>query len=67
MLWILGFPYYLVRRSLVLQKRRAAGERALPPLSAALEELRQYKQLLDEGVITREDFETKKRKLIDLQ
>ena len=30
------------------------------------DELRKWKQLLDEGVITREEFETKKRQLLDL-
>lgn len=34
--------------------------------NSAIEEIKRYKELLDEGIITQEEFDTKKRQLLDL-
>ena len=36
------------------------------PLCGAADEIRRYKELLDDGVITREEFEQKKTQLLNL-
>lgn len=56
LLWIVAFPHYLVKRS-------AASLNSKGALSSA-DELIKYKQLLDQGVISLEEFELKKKKIL---
>ncbi len=53
------------------EKAQLAGAEAMPQSQpsttvSAVQELRQLKALLDEGIITQEEFDAKKRQLLDL-
>ena len=41
-------------------------EATLHNKSDAFDEIRKYKQLLDEGIITQEEFDVKKKELLNL-
>lgn len=56
-LWIATFPYYLVRRSQFM----AAPAR---PSTGVAAEIRELKALLDDGAITQDEFDAKKRELL---
>lgn len=81
LMWIVAFPYYLVRRSVVLRKRNSdAHVGTVPPpfytgqpigspfpdITQSADQLRVLKDLLDGGIISQEDFDTKKKQLLDL-
>ena len=45
---------------------KASESKAAPDIVDAAEEIRKYKQLLDEGILTQEEFDAKKKQLLDL-
>jgi len=49
----------------VSQNLAAPGD-ALPGQQSPFDEIRRYKELLDEGIITQEEFETVKKRLLNL-
>ncbi|MDP8224346.1 MAG: SHOCT domain-containing protein [Candidatus Lernaella stagnicola] len=63
-LWIVCFPLYLSKRSKQLAARTAPAK--TPPAGVAKQELADIKQLLDDDLITVEDYEAKKRQLLGL-
>ena len=75
LLWIITFPCYLYRRNKVLSARRAAlapavHTSAVSPVPASAptvdidQQLRQLAKLKDDGIITAEDFDRKKKILL---
>lgn len=44
----------------------ANSNRAINNPTSAIDEIRQYKQLIDEGIITQQEFDAKKRQLLNL-
>jgi len=72
LLWIASFPYYLIRRSAVLRERRGntgsstASTPNVVSLPDAEEELRKLARLKQDGIITEEDFDQKKKKVLGL-
>lgn len=61
LLWIAGFPYYLYKRSKVLSERQTPSQSG-----SAAEELQKFKHLLDQGAITADEYERKKKDLLSL-
>ena len=49
-----------------LQNAEVEEEAAVPPKNVNVDELKKYKELLDQGIITQEEFDTKKKQLLDL-
>ena len=47
-----------------MQRKNKNGQNVVTPLSAA-DELKKYKDLLDAGVITQEEFDEKKKQLLN--
>lgn len=80
LLWIFGFPYYIYKRSKYSPAQVLTApfpQGTPPPLPTGVQppppgpvdssdQLRQMKKLLDEGVITADDFERKKKALLGL-
>ena len=48
------------------QDKRAAAKASAPQSASEADELKKYKALLEEGVITQEEFDTKKKQLLGL-
>ena len=78
-IWIVAFPYYLVRRNKLLSLRRAPvsqatlGNAAIPAFSKTQadspdyeQQLRQLAKLKDDGIISATDFEQKKKAILGL-
>jgi hypothetical protein len=75
LLWILSFPLYLIKRP-GLKKRFHTPAVQPPPLQPAAvsnthgqdidQQLRKLAKLKDDGIISQEDFEQKKRGLLGL-
>ena len=53
-----------VKKQVRLAKKNKNGPNVVTPLSAA-DELKKYKDLLDAGVITQEEFDKKKKQLLN--
>jgi len=67
LLWIFGFPYYLVKRSKAVSSASPSPSAGTTPgVDDPTEQLRKLSQLMKEGIITQEDFEKKKRQLLGL-
>jgi len=64
LLWPVTFPYYLVRRSSALKAREAEAAKNRKPLLDI--DLINLKKLADRGIISREDYEKKKKKLLGI-
>ena len=45
---------------------KASESKAAPDIVDAAEEIRKYKQLFDEGILTQEEFDAKKKQLLGL-
>lgn len=61
-IWIATFPLYLYKRA------KALGQRQQNPTVgvSSAEEITKYKKLFDDGIITNEEFEFKKKQLLGL-
>jgi hypothetical protein len=67
LLWIVTFPYYFVKRSKTLKQKQNEHEKIASGMSPdAIEKLRKYKRMFDDGIIPKEYFEAKKKKLMGL-
>ena len=64
LLWILFFPIYLSQRSKQLQSRKRESHSTINVATDSAEELRKFKKLLDDGVITQDEWITKKQELL---
>lgn len=69
--WFYGWMLFIVaivHVSLIPDKRTPppAAPRSRVPLAGAADEIRRYKELLDAGVITPEEFQQKKQQLLNL-
>lgn len=65
--WLYGWMLFIVaiiHVTMLPDKNAPPPVRRSPPGTA--EEIRRYKELLDSGAITQEEFEAKKRQLLDL-
>jgi hypothetical protein len=60
LLWPFTFPYYFVKRSDTLHKRKFDKY----DIDKSIENLKKYKQLLDEGIIDENDYMKKKQEFI---
>jgi len=78
-LWILNFPIYLMFRKKYLALKYLQQSQSAAPVIYAnttmsgnvmqyenADEIRKYKKLLEDGIITEEDFENKKKQLMGL-
>ncbi len=63
--WIIFFPLYLmVRASCLSRKQASASQIVPPPTSTNADELLKFKQLLDTGAITQEEFDAAKARIL---
>jgi hypothetical protein len=60
LLWPVTFPYYFVRRTDILNQRKFERN----DIDKSIENLKKFKQLLDEGLIDEQDYIRKKQELI---
>jgi hypothetical protein len=65
LLWIICFPLYLIARPR-LMRAAAQQKSALPAQTSFDDELRKLARLKDEGVITAQEFDAKKKSLLGL-
>jgi hypothetical protein len=68
LLWIIGFPAYLAKRGAY---KRARAERSEPRTTTsasadALAQIEKLGQLKQQGILTQEEFDTKKKQLLGL-
>jgi len=68
LLWIVAFPYYFYRRSVVLRERRQTAAPPIAPAAASMpdveQELRKLARLKQEGLISDADYDVKKKQLL---
>jgi Short C-terminal domain len=73
-IWIAGFPYYLVRRSTILRERAISAmieiEAAKPfekeeMSMVTADDLKELKELLDQGIVSQEEFDAKKAEYLN--
>ncbi len=69
LLWIAAFPYYLHRRSKLMNERRGGAKAqfhlaAVTPAPDAEQELRKFARLKHDGLISDTDYDHKKRQLL---
>ena len=58
------FMRFVYNRPQNAQKKEAATEN--PPVEKGTDDIRKYKELLDSGIITQEEFDVKKKQLLGL-
>ena len=56
----------LEKRVLPLIQQRNTSEKKEPSTASPITEIRKFKELLDEGIITEEEFQKKKKELLNL-
>ena len=66
--WFYGWMLFIVAIIHVQFIEDYNAPKAVPPFSAAssADEIRKYKELYDNGTITKEEFEAKKKQLLEL-
>lgn len=65
LLWIAAFPYYLVKRSKVLKESTAPHtDPSVSPPGNNFAELERLADLRDKGILTEQEFQTQKAKLL---
>ena len=72
--WTIGWLFYIIIAlhsltfilSLVVKFKKFEEKEAKAISSSTPEEIKKYKELLDSGVITQEEFDTKKKQLLGL-
>jgi hypothetical protein len=70
LIWIVGFPYYFMRRSDVMRERQAAkvasqaAQVPSTPSPDVEERLRKLNELHQKGMVTAEEYETKRSALL---
>ncbi|MBI4586674.1 MAG: SHOCT domain-containing protein [Planctomycetes bacterium] len=66
--WIVGFPYYLIKRSQVMNQRqddsKNVGSQNHPKLSANVEELERLAVLKEKGILNDAEFQAEKARLL---
>jgi hypothetical protein len=62
--WIVFFPLYLLTRASCLGHNQSSGRQTMPTTVTSADELLKFKQLLDAGAITSEEFDAAKVRLI---
>lgn len=66
LLWIIAFPMYLVRRSGVFAGQKPATAQPVTATGKDIEsELRRFKKLLDDGLITEDEWNRRKSQILD--
>ncbi len=60
LIWIIGFPYYLIRRHQVL-----SGGSSAQTVSGA-DELQKFAELKEKGLLSDEEYEAKKKEILKL-
>jgi len=72
LVWIVGFPVYLAKRAELKRINGKGGAPVAPPLAAAPpamdfdEQLRKWAKLKQEGVISEDEFNQKKKALLGI-
>ncbi|MCX5806947.1 MAG: SHOCT domain-containing protein [Proteobacteria bacterium] len=66
LLWIVTFPYYLVRRSQVLRERRGNGNSETFSAQDIESQLSALARLKEQKLISESDYEQKKKQLLGI-
>lgn len=62
--WIIFFPLYLMVRASCLSRNQSSLPQTVPATATNADELLKFKQLLDAGAITQEEFDASKARIL---